>query len=141
MPYGFGPQPSLTLATPASDLTGAGLIETVTVDTNATGVGAALYLAADGHYDEADADSSATMPCTALALETGTGSKRVLIMGMIRNDAWNWTPGGKVYVSTTTGALTQTAPSGTGDQVQVVGVAISADVIRFTPSLDTLQVV
>lgn len=125
--------------TPA-DNEGSGIKSTVTVDTNGTGVGAALYMAADGHYDEADADAAATMPCTALALETGTGSKQVLHYGYIRNDTWNWTPGALLYVSTTAGALTSTAPAGSGDQVQVVGYATHADRIFFSPDLSTAEI-
>ena len=135
--------PGLTLTVapiPGTDLTASGLKGSVTVDTNAVGVGAALYLASDGNYDEADADAASTMPCTAVALETGTGTKTVLFNGFIRDDSWAWTPGGNIYVSTTQGTFTQTAPSGSGDQVQVVGIAQSADVIYFNPSLDVFEV-
>lgn len=115
-----------------TDLTATGKVVSMTVDVNATGIGAALYMAADFHLEEADADASATMPCIALALEAGTGTKTVLLEGFIRNDAWAWTAG-PIYVSTTTGALTQTAPSGTGDRVQRVGWAYSADIMFFDP--------
>jgi len=118
----------------------SGIKSTVTVDTNATGIGSALYMASDGHFDEADADAAATMPCTALALETGTGSKKVLHYGYIRNDSWNWTPGGMLYVDTTAGALTQTTVSGSGDQVQVVGYATHADRLFFSPDISTAEV-
>lgn len=127
--------------TPAADLTATGIKSDITVDANATGIGAALYMATDGHFEEADADTAATMPCLAVALATGTGTKTVLLQGFIRNDAWSWTSIGQpVYVSTTAGAFTQTAPSGTGDQVQVVGVAISADIIYFRPDLTLIEV-
>lgn len=122
-----------------SDLTASGLIVTMTVDTNAEGIGAPLFMAADGHLDTADADASSTSPCVALALETGTGSKKVLVWGILRNDAWNWTTGpgtlSLIYVSTTVGTLTQTQPSGTDDVVQPVGWAISADCVFFMPSM------
>lgn len=138
---GGGSASSLTLTPiPGVDLTASGITGSVTVDTNAVGIGAALFLAADGRYDEADADAAATMPCTAVALETSTGTKSVLFHGFIRNDAWNWTPGGTVYVSTTQGTFTQTAPSGSGDQIQAVGVAQSADVIYFNPSMNFFEV-
>jgi hypothetical protein len=125
---------------PASDDTGSGLMSSVTVDINSVGVGAALYMASDGHFDEADADAAATMPCTALALETGTGTKKVLHYGYMRNDGWDWTPGGLLYVSDTAGNLTQTPVSGSGDQVQVVGYATHADRIFFNPDLSTAEV-
>lgn len=124
---------------PTADTTASGLIITATVDTNAEGIGAPLFMAADGHLDAADADSSTTSPCVALALETGTGSKKILVHGVLRLDAWNWTigPGNAslIYVSTTTGALTQTQPSGTDDVIQPVGWALSDDCIYFSPSI------
>lgn len=127
-------------SSPDSDHTGSGITSDMTVDVNATGFGAALYIASDGNLEEADASSSATMPCMGMALESGTGTKSILLSGFIRDDSWAWTSGGKIYVSTTTGALTQTVPSGSGDQVQVVGVAKSADIVYFFPSLLTLEV-
>jgi hypothetical protein len=126
---------------PATDHTADGETAFVTVDTNATGFGAALYEASDGNYDEADADAVATMPCVVLALEAGTGTKKVLRKGYIRDDSWTWTPGSGVFVDTTAGALTQTAPSGSGDMVQCVGIAESATVLNFFPNWVTVEIV
>lgn len=125
-------------ATPAANQTANAITATKTVDTNSTGFGALLLLASDGNYDEADASAASTMPCTALALETGTGSKLICKQGYVRNDSWSWTPGGLLYVDTTTGALTQTAPSGTGEVVQIVGNAETATVIYFNPEYTTI---
>jgi hypothetical protein len=122
--------------TPGSDLTGTGDIASMTVDENSVGVTCALHMDTDGNWIEADADtaSGADMPCQALALETGTGTKKVLLRGFIRNDAWTWTVGGLIYVSTTTGTLTQTAPSSADDRIQIVGFATHADRMFFNPS-------
>lgn len=126
----------------ASDGDYCGITSRVTVDTNSTGFGSALVLSSDGNYDEADADAESTMPCSALAIDTGTGSnQRVLHLGYIRDDDWDWTPGGILYISTTAGGLAQTAPSGTGDQVQVVGIAKTADIVFFNPSFVLIEVV
>jgi hypothetical protein len=96
-------------------------------------------MAADGHLDTADADSVDSMPCVALALETGTGAKKVLLYGTMRVDAWDWTIGpgaaGLIYVSGTVGTLTQTKPATIDDVVQCVGWAISADEMMFNPSM------
>lgn len=54
----------------------------------------------------------------------------------IRNDAWNWTPGAVLYISTTAGGITETQPSGTDDVIRVIGYAMTADVIFFDPSPD-----
>jgi len=111
-----------------------GVYCTMTVDSNSTGFGAALFLATDGHLDEADADAASTMPCRFLALETGTGSKKVLVQGFIRNTSWSWNVGYLMYVSTGTGVIDDAQPSGSGDQVQCIGIAIASDTILFDPS-------
>lgn len=124
---------------PAVNDTPSGIIQVMTVDTNAEGIGAPLAMAADGHLDTADADSVNNMPCIALALEAGTGSKKVLLYGTMRHNDWNWTLGAGaanlIYVSTVMGTLTQTKPTGVDDVVQPVGWALSADVIFFCPSM------
>ncbi|MBT7068307.1 MAG: hypothetical protein HN919_18565 [Verrucomicrobia bacterium] len=123
------------VAAPSADDTGSGIMVAMTVDANGTGVGAALHLDADGNWIEADADATATMPCTALALETGTGAKKVLLRGFIRNDGWTFGSdiGKPVFVSATTGAITITSPA-SGDFKQFIGVVTHADRIFFDPS-------
>ena len=126
---------------PTSSGTGSGFISTVTVGTNSTGIGAALCIASGGNFAEANADSDTTMPCMSLALETGTGSKKVLLVGFMRNDGWNWTSIGQpIYVSTTSGVLTQTKPTGVGDQVQIVGIATHADRMLFNSNYAVAEV-
>lgn len=129
---------------PTADNTASGLVVAATVDTNAEGIGAPLFMAADGHLDTADADSSTSSPCVALALETETGSKRVLVHGILKTSNWSWTMGdGKanlIYVSTTTGTLVQhadmlTGITGTDDVIQPVGWALASNCIYFSPSV------
>lgn len=112
-----------------------GAVVQMQVDVNATGFGAALYMAADGNFEEATASGTSTMPCTALALETGTGNKEVLLVGFVRDDSWDWTKRDPLFVSTVAGTLTQTGPTGSGDQVQIVGYATHADRIYFNPNI------
>ena len=129
---------------PAADVTASGIKSSVTVDANATGVGALLFLAADGNYEEADADLVTTMPGLVLALESGTGTKEVLHVGYIRQDSWTWVlvagEGNLLYASTTAGAMTQTAPSASGDQVQILGYATHADRMFFNPSFIMVEI-
>ncbi|MFO7574648.1 MAG: LamG-like jellyroll fold domain-containing protein [Bacteroidales bacterium] len=128
------------LNSPVKDMSASGITSYGNVNSNTAGYGAALYMASDGNYEEADAGSAATMPCVALALETGTGRKSILLQGYIRNDSWTLTPGGLVYVSPVTGVLTQTAPSATGQQVQIVGYATQANTIFFNPNLMLIEI-
>jgi hypothetical protein len=94
----------------------------------------AVYYGSSG-FANAKADADATLPAIGLILETGTGNKKVLIKGIVRNDAWDWTKGSTIYVSTATaGALTSTKPSASGNRVNVVGYALSSDEVFVFPS-------
>lgn len=118
-----------------------GKVLTVTVDDASTAFGNVLYVAADFHYERAQADSDSTIPAVVMALEAGDGSgKLVLEEGQICNTDWDWSAG-LVYVDDdTAGGLTQTPPSDTGDQVQAVGWALSADTIYFRPDQTYLEI-
>lgn len=92
--------------------------------------------AASTEWLQADADVSGEWPARGIAIAAGTDGNEltVLVQGTIRNDAWNWTVGGTIYLSDTASGLTQTAPSTSGDCVQVLGWAITADIIYFNAS-------
>lgn len=93
----------------------------------------AVYLNSSSQWVIADANGTGTYPARGLAIATATtgNAVSVLVHGVVRNDAWAWTVGAPIYLSTTAGGLTQTAPSASGDKVQVVGFALSADVAFF----------
>lgn len=109
-----------------------GITLDVTVDTNSIGFGALLAQGADFHFDEADASSVDNIKMLVMALEAGTGSKKVLLKGQICDTSWNWSSGA-VYASETSGELTQTIPCTEDSAVVVVGWALSADTIYFSP--------
>jgi hypothetical protein len=102
--------------------------QTVTVDTNSVGAGAALTLASDGNYDMARGDSLSTMKRVVIALESGTGSKTVAVSGLIYTSA-TLTVGGYIYVSpSSAGNITQTEPSNVGEVITPIGIALTANV-------------
>jgi len=101
---------------------------------------AAVSMKSDGEWHYADADETGTVDRTFLgvSLEAGTDGNplEVALSGsFVRDDTWNWTVGGAIYVGTTPGQLTQTAPSATDNEVRVVGYAVSADVMRVEPTV------
>lgn len=106
-----------------------------------------VYLdSTSGRWEFADADSATTSGGVLLALAAAAGTDgnamNVVFRGVVRNDGWTWTGAGKaLYVSTTAGAMTETAPSGTDDVVRVVGYTLSDDCIYFNPSMDWATVV
>lgn len=97
--------------------------------------GEPCYFKSDGKLWLADADSAATMPAMAIALDSisADASGLFLSRGRVRVDAWNWTTGGIVYPSTTKRNMTQSAPDGAADQIQAVGVATDPNELLFTP--------
>jgi hypothetical protein len=104
-----------------------------------------VYLDATPDWNLTDADAAATAGgvMIGLAIEAGTAGNPIdiLLWGFARNDAWNWTIGAPIYLSTTPGALTQTAPNATDDVVRIVGYATTADTIYWNPSNDWLTIV
>ena len=102
-----------------------------------------LYLKSDGKWWKSDADAAASMPGLRMALETKAADATcsMLVIGRVRDDDWNWTIGGLIYASTTAGGLTQTAPSGSADIIQIVGIAYHADKMIFDPSPVTAELV
>jgi len=90
---------------------------------------------------EADASAYATARVIGIApaaiSDTATGT--ILLHGFIRDDTWSWTAGSTLYLSETAGAMTHTAPSTDGAFVQVIGVALSPDVVYMNPSMDVIE--
>jgi hypothetical protein len=101
------------------------------------------FLHPDGKFWRACAGNEATMPGLVLAGsemkadQSGTFIRR----GQVTNGSWSWSAIGKyVYTCTTPGGLTQTLLSGSGEQVQIIGVALSATQIDFDPQLILIEV-
>lgn len=122
--------------TPTSDHTANGIM-TQLVYGESIALFEVLYMKSDGKLWRADADAEATSIGIYLALEAGSAdqTKKVLMLGFARDDSWTWTVGGQLFLDTTTGALTQTRPSGTGDIIIVLGIAKSATIIDFRPTI------
>lgn len=102
------------------------------------------YKKSDGKYWKAKADSATTMPGIVIALEAISGEAVGLFAetgSLITNAGWNFvTVGALVYVSeATAGLVTLTAPTGSGEQVQILGYAETATTIRFVPSLTLIE--
>ena len=125
----------------SSDHTWSGLKDYETVGESVV-FGDLLYFNwTDKEWKKTDADLAANMPGLRIALETKSDGQDcyMLVMGYIRDDTWDFT-GAMVYASVTPGAMSSTAPTETGDQVQRVGVAKSADILFFDPSIDVGEI-
>lgn len=109
------------------------------------------FINSSGEVDLADADGATTMPvsvmCASAVATDATGT--FLLPGSVihlHSITPAWTIVGLVYAGSgattahTAGAISQGVPTGSGDQVQVVGVALAADILLFNPSTDVYEV-
>ncbi|MHA1305556.1 MAG: hypothetical protein ACTSPI_17790, partial [Candidatus Heimdallarchaeaceae archaeon] len=100
----------------------------------------------DGKWWKADADTEATSTgMLAIAVDTisadSTGT--FLIEGVWRDDSLSFSTTGSsqpVFISTTAGAFTTTAPSGSGDIVRIIGWTLSATSLYFRPDAAWVEV-
>ncbi|MDD5006416.1 MAG: hypothetical protein PHS33_07980 [Candidatus Omnitrophica bacterium] len=135
---------SLSLSKSIDDHAVSGLTITMTAAVNMA-IGDACYIKSDGKMALADADAIATASAIFIVADAtiaADATGNFLFQGVIRDDTWNWTVGGLIYLSvtgTTGNTLSQTAPTGTDDVVQILGVALSADMILFTPNLMQIE--
>ncbi len=123
---------------PASNDGFSGDVEVVTAGETVALRDVLYQKTADGEWYLADSDAIATMPAMRMAVAAGVdgGSVNTISRGVVRYDSWAWTIGQPIYVSTvgtTTNTLTQTAPSGDNDVIQIVGYALTATVMYFNP--------
>ena len=92
----------------------------------------------DINWEQADADATSTAT-NMLGIAVADDTPTFLVKGIIQNSAYaGFTTGTPLYVSTTAGDITGTAPSGTGDIVRVVGYSVNGGsrIIYFNPSND-----
>lgn len=133
-------------ASPASDHTASGLKIILTATDNMA-FGDVGYIASTGKVSLIDADAIATMTGIVMCADAtinADASGNFLLMGIARDDTWNWTVGGTIYgtVTGTSGnTLSQTAPTATDDVVQKLGVALSADTMYFYPMITQTELV
>src|ERR1051325_6043411 len=105
--FGTGP----TITSPLVSLTAAHGSDDTYTGTTIVGLNAgatiaqweAVYLDSSSTWQLADANGSSTYPARGLAVAaySNTNPATILVHGTVRNDAWNWTPGGTIYLSGT----------------------------------------
>jgi len=109
-------------------LTGGAPAVTLTAGTGGWSAGDAIYISANDTGLPADASAIATARVIGIAqgavAQTSTGD--VQLLGEITGVGSAWTAGSPVYLSETTGALTQTAPTTSGAVIIQLGIAINA---------------
>lgn len=127
-------------AAPAAD-TWEGITITATAHENVV-LGSLCFVNASGEMALSDADAAATMPGLYMATAAIDADDPGVFLrsGIIHLHtlAPAWTIGALIYAGSigaahTPGAIHDEAPSGSGDQVQIIGVALAADILDFNP--------
>lgn len=141
--YEYGEQTRISKVLLDNDLSycGTGTYKTIDGSQSNVGFGDVLYVDTDGELALADASNYSTARALYMVADSGTGEKEVILPGAyVRNDAWSFTAGDRIWLSKTAGNITATQPSTTGDQIQYIGHAESATMIYFNPSQNILEV-
>ena len=114
--------------------------EVIYIGTGTTTQGELCYYKADGTWAATDADATATAGGVLLAIALGTDpdADGMLLRGMFTLDHDPGTIADELYVSTTAGDITGTAPTGSGDIVRLIGYCLDSTngQIWFNPSND-----
>jgi hypothetical protein len=130
---------ALTIDRTLPDLSVSGVKIPATANENQA-VGDICRINSSGKAQIAKSDEIANATGFVMCAEavSADASGLYLWLGIARNDAWAWTVGGKMYLSTTgtTGnTLTQTRPDGSGNVAQIVGIALATNIVAFNANL------
>jgi hypothetical protein len=117
--------------------------EIVKIGTGSTTQGELCYYTSSGTWAATDADAVATSGNVLLAIALGTDPDvdGMLLRGMFTLDHDAGTIADALYISTTVGNITSTAPSAAGNVVRVVGYCLDSTngQIYFNPSNDFIE--
>ena len=106
-------------------------------------IGTIYHYKSDGTWEAADADAVATSDgLLAVALGAASDTNGMLLRGMVTLDHDPGAVGDVLYLSTTAGDATATAPSGNTDIVRVIGYCLHASngQIWFNPDNTFVEV-
>jgi hypothetical protein len=106
--------------------------------------GDVCYIAADGQAQLINASTIAGMPAVVMATGTinANADGTYLLVGIASDASWAWAVGGLIFgtVTGTTGnTLSQAAPAGANNAIQVIGVATHATRMIFNPQLVVVE--
>jgi hypothetical protein len=101
-----------------------------------------FYVYTSSGWTAVDADVEAkTYGLFGMALGTSSATDGLLIRGVYASTSFSaFTAGQLLYIDTTEGAITATAPSATGDFVRIIGYALGSNYIFIDPAQDYIEI-
>jgi hypothetical protein len=133
----------LALNTRTNPYSGAGDHEGTVLSIGTLGLTVGTVYLWDGSGEWANANAGAVATADGLmGVATDTGvAPDVLVSGIIQLSSVPGSAGDVLYLNTTNGTLTATAPSGSGEIVRVMGYNLDGSRVYFNPSQDWLEIV
>jgi len=120
------------------EYTGEVLIDTMAASSD---LYKALYLSPSGWNKAIASSIEVNLPCLGICVETGTGDRKILTKGYIKNNSWDFSAKGLLYLSPiTSGEITIAKPTAVGQIIQVLGLALGSDEIYFNPSTTYIEI-
>ena len=111
---------------------------------NTFAIGEVGFLASAGTITKAQADAEATtknMLVMATAAISAEAAGVFALSGEVTVTTHGFTKGAPLFISAATaGAITETAPSGSTNQLRVIGYAVDDNTIRFDPSKTWVEI-
>jgi len=100
------------------------------------------YVYTSSGWTAVDADiETKTYGLFGVALGTSSATDGLLVRGIRASTAYSgFTAGQILYISTTEGEITATAPSATGDFVRIIGYALGSNYIYIDPAQDYIEI-
>ena len=130
------PQRRLVEVSTTTDGNGNG--DFIKLGSTSTTAGKIYYYNSSGNWVETDADAASSSTGLIAVAMSNNSNKGMMLKGMVTLDHDPGTVGDVLYLSTTAGEATSTAPSATGDVVRVIGYCLDSTngQIYFDPSKD-----
>ena len=130
------PQRRLLEVSTTTDGNGNG--DFIKLGSTSTTAGKIYYYNSSGNWVETNADAASSSTGLIAVAMSNNSNKGMMLKGMVTLDHDPGTVGDVLYLSTTAGEATSTAPSATGDVVRVIGYCLNSTngQIYFDPSKD-----
>lgn len=100
-----------------------------------------VYISGDEIVSKAAASDINKLPAIGIAPQSFSSGQKdnIVVYGEISNSAWSWTAGDNLFLDTTSGQITNTAPTTANTFVHRIGIAISSDTIFINPDVTYIK--
>ena len=119
----------------SGNYTYSGLVTSNLPTAIAVNFGDVVFVSASGELAKANASSSATSFVFGMVVVSALlgNTPTILRSGYVRNDDWNFTIGGALYLSASAGSISQTKPAEEGQWINALGISYDTGRIQFNP--------